>query len=71
MSGHVVDLGCDTLVESFVVHSLYVEQVEPGYEESLALFLIFLSNVPYAWMKTLLYMNVYELEYAKDLVNKK
>jgi hypothetical protein len=28
MPGHVVDRGCDTPVESFVVHSLYVEQVE-------------------------------------------
>jgi hypothetical protein len=32
MSGHVVDHGCDTLFESFVVYSPYVEQVEPGYE---------------------------------------
>ena len=48
MSGHVIDRGCDTPVEFFVVHSPYVEQVEPGCEESLALFLIFLSNVPYA-----------------------
>jgi hypothetical protein len=48
MSGHVVDHESDTLVESFVVHSPYVEQVEPSCEESLALFLIFLSNVPYA-----------------------
>ena len=46
--GHVVDRGCDTPVESFVVHSLFVEQVEPGCEGSQALFLIFLSNVPYA-----------------------
>jgi hypothetical protein len=30
MPGHVVDHGCDTPVESFVVHSLYIEQVEPG-----------------------------------------
>jgi hypothetical protein len=45
--GHMVDRGCDTPVESFVVHSPYVEQVEPGCEGSLALFLIFLSNVPY------------------------
>jgi hypothetical protein len=30
--GHLVDRGCDTFVESFVVHSSYVEQVEPGYE---------------------------------------
>ena len=46
--GHVVDHGCDTPVESFVVHSPFVEQVEPGCEGSQALFLIFLSNVPYA-----------------------
>jgi hypothetical protein len=48
MPGHVVDRGSDTPVESFVVHSPYIEQVEPGCEGSLALFLIFLSNVPYA-----------------------
>ena len=49
MSGHVIDRGCDTPVEFFVVHSPYVEQaVEPGWEGSLALFFIFLSNVPYA-----------------------
>ena len=47
-SGHVVDRECDNLVESIVVHSLFVEQVEPGCEGSQALFLIFLSNVPYA-----------------------
>ena len=46
--GHVVDRECDTLVESFVVHSPFVEQVEPNHEGSQALFLIFLSNVPYA-----------------------
>ena len=45
---HVVDRECDTLVESFVVHYPFVEQVEPGCEGSQALFLIFLSNVPYA-----------------------
>ena len=28
--GHVVDRGCDTSIESFVVHSLFVEQVEPA-----------------------------------------
>jgi hypothetical protein len=48
MLGHVIDRGCDTPIESFVVHSPYVEQVEPDCEGSLALFLIFLSNVPYA-----------------------
>ena len=46
--GHVVDHGCDTPVESFVVHSSLVEQVEPGCKGRQALFLIFLSNVPYA-----------------------
>jgi hypothetical protein len=47
ISGHVVDRGCDTSVESFVVHSPNIGQVGPGYEGRLALFLIFLSNVPY------------------------
>ena len=46
--GHVIDHECDTLVESFVVHFPFVEQIEPGCEGSQALFLIFLSNVPYA-----------------------
>ena len=45
---HVVDRGRDTLVESFVVHSPFVEQVERGCKGRQALFLIFLSNVPYA-----------------------
>ena len=46
--GHVVDRECDTPIESFVVHSLFVAQVEHGCEGRQALFLIFLSNVPYA-----------------------
>ena len=46
--GHVVDRKCDTLIEYFVVHSLFVEQVEPNCKGNQALFLIFLSNVPYA-----------------------
>ena len=46
--GYVVDRGCDTPVKSFIVHSPFIEQVEHGYEGSHALFLIFLSNVPYA-----------------------
>ena len=46
--GHVVNRECDILVESFVVHSVFVEQVEPGCEGSQAMFLIFLSNVLYA-----------------------
>jgi hypothetical protein len=47
-NSHVVDRGCDTPIESFVAHSPFVEEVEPGYEWGQALFLIFLSNVPYA-----------------------
>ena len=45
--GHVVDRGCDTPVESFVVHSLNIGQVGSSYEGRQALFLIFLSNIPY------------------------
>jgi hypothetical protein len=29
MSGHVVDHGCDTTIESFIVHYPCIEQVEP------------------------------------------
>ena len=46
--GHVVDRGSNTPVESFVVHSPFVEQVECDCEGRQSLFLIFLSNVPYA-----------------------
>jgi hypothetical protein len=46
--GHVVDHGCVTPVESFVVHSPFIEQVEPGCEGRQTMFLIFLSNIPYA-----------------------
>ena len=45
--GHVVDRECDILVESFVVHFPNIGQVGPSCEESQALFLIFLSNIPY------------------------
>ena len=45
--GHAVDHECDTLVESFVVHSPNIGQVGSSYEGSHALFLIFLSNIPY------------------------
>jgi hypothetical protein len=45
--GHVVDRECDTLVESFVVHSPNIGQVGSRYKVSHALFLIFLSNIPY------------------------
>jgi hypothetical protein len=44
----VVDCGCDTPVESFVVHSPNIGlQVGCGYDRRQALFLIFLSNIPY------------------------
>ena len=46
--GHVVDSGCDTPIESFVVHSPFVEHVEHDCKGRQALFLIFLSNVLYA-----------------------
>jgi hypothetical protein len=47
--GHqVVDCECDIPVEFYVAHSPNIGQVEPGYKERIALFLIFLSNVPYA-----------------------
>ena len=45
--GHVVDHGCNTPVESFVVHSPNIRQVGSSYEGRQALFLIFLSNIPY------------------------
>ena len=46
---HVVDREGDNLVESFVVHLPSVGQVGPGCEgSSQALFLLFISNVPYA-----------------------
>ena len=46
--GHVVDHGCDTPVESFVVHSPNIGiQVGSSYEGRQALFLIFLSNILY------------------------
>jgi hypothetical protein len=44
--GYVVDRESGTPVESFVVHSPNIGQVEPGCEGRLALFLIFLSNIP-------------------------
>jgi hypothetical protein len=47
--GHqVVNRGCDTPIESYVAHSPNIGQVEPRYKKMIALFLIFLSNVPYA-----------------------
>ena len=44
--GHVVDHGCDTPVESFVVHSQNIGQVGSSYEGRQAMFLIFLSIIP-------------------------
>jgi hypothetical protein len=46
LAGHVVVHGCDNLVESYIVHSPLIGQVEWYYVGSLAMFLIFLSNVP-------------------------
>jgi len=46
--GRVVDRECDTPVESFIVRSPFVEQVEHGCKGRQVMFLIFLSNVPYA-----------------------
>ena len=43
--GHVVDRRCDRSIESFAVHSRGVGLVEWNYFGSLALFLIFLSNI--------------------------
>jgi hypothetical protein len=45
--GHVVDRGCDIPIEYFVVHSPFVEQVEPDCEGRQVMFLIFFSNVHY------------------------
>jgi hypothetical protein len=45
--GHVVDRRCGTPVESFAVHYPNIGQVGCGYEGRQALFLIFLSNIPY------------------------
>ena len=44
----VVDRESDSLVESFVVHLSFVVQVGRYCDRSHALFLIFLSSVPYA-----------------------
>ena len=44
--GHVVVHGCETPIESFVVHTLSIDPAGPDYEERIAPFLIFLSNVP-------------------------
>ena len=50
--GHVVDHGCDTLVESFVVHSPNIGMhVGCNYEGRQAMFLIFLTNIPCVDMK--------------------
>ena len=51
--GHVVDHRCDTPIESFVVHSLFVEHVERDCEGRQALLLILLSNVPYVLIQKL------------------
>ena len=46
--GHVVDRRCDSPIESFVVHSSNIGlHVGSSYEGRQAMFLIFLSNIPY------------------------
>ena len=45
-----VDRGCHTPVESFVVHCPNIGQVGSSYEGRQALFLIFLSNIPYVYI---------------------
>ena len=47
-SGIMVDRGCDFTVESSLVHTPLISIIEPYYKDCLALFLIFLANVPYA-----------------------
>ena len=47
ITGHVIDRGCNTPVEYFVVHSPNIGQVGSSYEGRHALFLIFLSNILY------------------------
>jgi hypothetical protein len=46
--GHMTNRGCDTPIEFFVVHSPFVEHVEQCCKGRQTLFLVFLSNVPYA-----------------------
>ena len=46
-SDRVVDRESDSLVEYFVVHLPFVVQVGCGCDGSQALFLMFLSNIPY------------------------
>jgi hypothetical protein len=49
MSGHMVDRGCDTPIESFVVHSPCIEQVEPRLRrKEKVCSRTSLSNVSYA-----------------------
>jgi len=44
----MVDHGCDITVESSIVHTPSITIIERYYKDCLALFLIFLANVPYA-----------------------
>jgi len=43
--GHVVDRGGDIPIESSIVHPPNVFSIDTNYEEMIALFLIFQSNV--------------------------
>jgi hypothetical protein len=51
MPGHVVDRGCDRLVESYVVHPPCVGHVEPNLEGGEDCFRSSLVDVPYVWMR--------------------
>ena len=63
---HVVDCGCDSPIESFVVHSPNIGQVGSSYEGSHALFLIFLSNIPCVDIKLILVMTTKYIIKADD-----
>jgi hypothetical protein len=43
----MVDHDCDFTVDSSIVHTPSISIIEPYYKDCLALFLIFLANVPY------------------------
>ena len=62
---HVVDHGCDTPVESIVVHSPNIGiQVGSSYEGRQALFLIFLSNMSFvSRILVMVYFSINSISY--------
>ena len=48
----VVDHGCDFTVESSIAHTLSILIIQQYYKDCFALFLIFLTNVPYACIQS-------------------